>query len=236
MYSRAQHNRTLRPQWGNSNFINKIRYQQNLHYYNAKFEKNEHDIKKTWRTLADSIQISKNKPNRIKCILDYERPVTDQLEIDNKFNYFFLWIVVPPSPKICLQLEIITIENVWLVTLCHRTVDDDIIAKTLHSIKSKSSSGRDGISTKLLKFLSPALISPLLAIINQTLNTGINSDKLKIAKVIPLFKKDDTAKTDNYRSISLLVLNLENIRESCIQPVVQIFYTKQFVLWQSIRF
>ena len=41
---------------------------------------------------------------------------------------------------------------------------------------------------------------------------------------------------DNYRSISLLVLNLENIRESCIQPVVQIFYTKQFVLWQSIRF
>ena len=54
--------------------------------------------------------------------------------------------------------------------------------------------------------------------------------------MIPLFKKDDKAKTDNNRSISLLVLNLENIRESCIQPVVQIFYTKQFVLWQSKRF
>ena len=78
--------------------------------------------------------------------------------------------------------------------------------------------------------LSPPLISPLRAIINQTLNTGINSDKLKIAKVIPLFKKDDKAKTANHRSISLLALNLENIRESCIQPVVQIFYTKQFVL------
>ena len=34
-------------------------------------------------------------------------------------------------------------------------------------------------------------MSPLRAIINQTLNTGINSDKLKIAKVIPLLKKDD---------------------------------------------
>ena len=79
-------------------------------------------------------------------------------------------------------------------------------------------------------------MSPLRAIINQTLNTGINSDKLKIAKVIPLLKKDDKTKTDNYRSISLLALNLENIRESCIQPVVQIFYTNKFVLWQSIRF
>ena len=40
-----------------------------------------------------------------------------------------------------------------------------------------------------------------------------------------MFKKDDKAKADNYCSISLLALNLENIRESCKQPVVQIFYT-----------
>ena len=40
--------------------------------------------------------------------------------------------------------------------------------------------------------------------INQSLITGIFPDKLKIAKVIPLFKKNDASVIDNYRPISLL--------------------------------
>ena len=43
-----------------------------------------------WKTIAGIIQISKNKPNGIKRTLDYERRVTDQLEIVNKFNDFFI--------------------------------------------------------------------------------------------------------------------------------------------------
>ena len=68
-------------------------------------------------------------------------------------------------------------------------VDENHIAKTLASLRTKNSSGHDGISTKLLKFTSPALLKPLTIVINQSLITGILPDKLKIAKVIPLFKK-----------------------------------------------
>ena len=41
-------------------------------------------------------------------------------------------------------------------------------------------------------------------IINQSLHTGILPDKLKLAKVIPVFKKGDRTKLDNYRPISIL--------------------------------
>ena len=41
-------------------------------------------------------------------------------------------------------------------------------------------------------------------IINQSCMSGVFPDKLKLAKVIPLYKKGDSTITDNYRPISLL--------------------------------
>ena len=40
--------------------------------------------------------------------------------------------------------------------------------------------------------------------VNQSLTTGIFPDNLKLAKVIPLFKKGDPTSINNYRPISLL--------------------------------
>ena len=46
--------------------------------------------------------------------------------------------------------------------------------------------------------------TPLSLIINQSLCSGSFPSKLKLAKVIPIFKKNDNKKFDNYRPISLL--------------------------------
>ena len=70
-------------------------------------------------------------------------------------------------------------------------VDEDHINKIMKSLKNKTSSGHDGISIKLLKYLSPALLKPLTLIINQSLITGLFPEKLKVAKVQLLFKKGD---------------------------------------------
>ena len=56
----------------------------------------------------------------------------------------------------------------------------------------------------LLKKVKNILCDPITLIINQSLNTGIFPSKLKKAKVIPLFKKEDPRILDNYRPISLL--------------------------------
>ena len=75
------------------------------------------------------------------------------------------------------------------------------VARCLHN---KSSSRKDGISLKLLKYFLPGLSKSLTLIINQSLLTDLFPDRLKIAKVIPLYKKGDESILDNYRPISLL--------------------------------
>ena len=45
---------------------------------------------------------------------------------------------------------------------------------------------------------------PLLHIFNQSLQSGIFPDKLKIARVTPLFKNESDSELGNYRLISVL--------------------------------
>ena len=82
------------------------------------------------------------------------------------------------------------------------SIDD--IQKIIYKLKKKSSTGHDGISTKLLQRLCPIIAMPLTSIINQSLYTGIFPENLKLAKVLPLFKKGDNQLFNNYRPISLL--------------------------------
>ena len=96
------------------------------------------------------------------------------------------------------------LQNGILTSFSFTLVSENDVLRHLSSLRTKNSAGIDGISVKLLKELSSALINPLTLIINQSLVTGIFPTKLKIAKVLPLFKKNGYTIMDNYRPISLL--------------------------------
>ena len=57
---------------------------------------------------------------------------------------------------------------------------------------------------KLLKLARSFISLPLAEIFNQSILTGIYPAKLKLAKVVPVFKDDDDTLPENYRPISLL--------------------------------
>ena len=53
----------------------------------------------------------------------------------------------------------------------------------------ETSSGHDKISCIILKEIKDIIAEPLSLVVNQALNTGMFPSKLKLAKVVPLFKK-----------------------------------------------
>ena len=111
-------------------------------------------------------------------------------------------------------------------------MDDKNIAKYISSLASKESTGHDGISHKLLKYLSPVLTNSLCLIIYQSLVMGIFPTKLKIAKVLPVFKKDDVTLMDNYRPISLLT-SISKLFEKVVFTQLHDYFHKNQLFYSS---
>ena len=71
----------------------------------------------------------------------------------------------------------------------------------INNLKPKKSAGYDYISQILYKASVDTLPKILAYIINQSLTTSRFPNKLKIAKIIPIFKKDDKHDFNNYISL-----------------------------------
>ena len=79
----------------------------------------------------------------------------------------------------------------------------------IDSLKAKKQLwGRWLITVKLLKLIKDEMSTSLTLVINQSLISGIFPDHLKIAKVIPIYKKDYPAIFGNYRPISIVPVNI----------------------------
>ena len=161
----------------------------------------------TWKTISEIICKSSNKRNELEKIVVESKTIVDKKEICNWFNDFFSKI----GPKLAENIKAYDkigyetyLKKCVLTSFSFNLVDENDVMKYLTTLRSKNVSGHDGISVKLLKYLVPVMIKPLTLIINQSLVTGIFPEKLKIAKVSPLFKKDDITIMDNYRPVSLL--------------------------------
>ena len=103
-------------------------------------------------------------------------------------------------------------------------VDENTVIDVLRQLPLKSSFGFDGISSHLLHNIEIYLVKPLTLLAKQTLNSGIFPEKLKIAKVIPIFKKGDSTQFTNYRQISLLpVISKVGILEKIIYKQLYCF-------------
>ena len=183
-------------------------------------------MRKTWSTINEIICKSKHKQFGIKAMLYEGKQINDCDKIAELFNKFYLDIgssrvnksVQPANSDFQKYLT----RNV-LTSFHFDLVNESFLNKVIHNLRIKSSSGHDGISTKLLKLLSPAITPPLTMIINQSLLTGIFPEKLKIAKAIPLYKKGDPLIMGNYRPISLLPAILKLFEKVVYQQLYHYF-------------
>lgn len=83
-------------------------------------------------------------------------------------------------------------------------VNENEIVSILGKFKNKTSTDSDGIDMIILKKTIDFIIEPLCYISNLSFRTGVFPDRMKTAKVTPLFKTGDKRSFTNYRPVSLL--------------------------------
>ena len=89
-------------------------------------------------------------------------------------------------------------------TFIFKTINNAVTQQNLSSLKPSNSCGHDNISSTALKSISNEISNCITLIKNQSILTGSFPDNLKLAKVVPIFKKDDISQIKNYRLISVL--------------------------------
>ena len=189
-----------------SAILNKTINRAKSHYYHGEFYRCKHDMKKTWNIINDLLCRRTKSQNSLTYLEINSLKITQTDDIANHFNNYFAGIGPLLSSTINNQNKTHSdyLKERILCSFSFSLVTPDEVKKIISGFTPKSSSGVDNMSMKLLKRIENAILWPLTLVINQSLTTGIFPDKLKVAKVVPLFKKGNEHLPDNYRPISLL--------------------------------
>ena len=176
-------------------------------YYKKIISSHKNSTTQLWKTFGKILNKNKVKHSNISSLLINDNKVTDPQAITDYFNNFFCNIGERLANNFSNQnnhdykkfLKEPASQSIFLYD-----TDMTEIENTVRNLKNSNSTGHDEFSLKFVKLSLPILAPALVKIFNLSINSGTYPDKLKIAKVIPIFKKGATTSVNNYRPISIL--------------------------------
>lgn len=189
--------------------FNKAKRKAKLLYTNSILLSCKNNAKQTWDFINRTLGKTHNKKCTVDLLTVNDTPTNSPKEIAKHFCEFFADVGKKQSDKIGNISNCKTAED-YLNDINHGNsiylypTDAVEITDIVSKLKSKNSFGHDNLSTNILKKIINGILHPLTILINRSLSEGIFPEYLKLAKVIPVYKKGEHDKLDNYRPISLL--------------------------------
>ena len=176
-------------------------------FYDNEFNKFKGDMKKTWNTISSVLGRKKMKsvfPNKMKTENGSE--FAGKTNIANEFNKLF-------TDNNSEDDNLNNTNNINFASFLRMNINSnfrfqaislDSLESIVKNLQPKHSFGYDELSPLTFKNIFTCIKQPLLKLINLSLLNGIFPNKLKLAKVVPVFKKNEANQISNYRPISLL--------------------------------
>ncbi len=175
-------------------------------FFKEKVDNDKRNVKTLWDMFGPIIKPEKKKPKNVVSRLLVNGQTADKNEdIANVFNDYFSTI----GKSLCEANTSGTdyrfyLKNANVNTFFLHAVSPQELKSELVKLNPNKSPGSDNISPKILKICAEELTKPLTVLTNMIFSSAEYPDPLKLAKVIPIYKKNDRSEPGNYRPISLL--------------------------------
>ena len=199
-------------------------------YFHDKLISVSSDLRKTWSVIKQIV--AKKKPERrFRNMKDSSGICSDPLHIATKFNNFFANIgpsLASKVPSTQLSHKDFLVGHYANCFFLNPTTPFEV-SSIVHSLKNSKREGVEGLSLSPIKETIDLLAAPLSHICNLSFERGVFPDKLKIAKIVPVFKSDDPSLFSNYRPISILPC-LSKVLEKLFYLRLSEFLTKFNIL------
>ena len=189
-----------------SNKVRELLRKSEIMFYKNELDKHSGNCQNLWKTFGKILNNKKRSSHIISSLKINNKDICDSYLIAQEFNKYFCSI----GEKLAENFENTNdnhknyLRNKVENSFFFHEINESELDKEIENLDSKKSSGFDEISVKFLKICKSIILKPLVLIFNQSILTGQYPNNLKIAKVIPLFKKGEKAVMSNYRPISLL--------------------------------
>ena len=176
-------------------------------YYENKLSENKTNIKQTFKYLNEIINRKQSKPKATSLFTYENQDLTDPTEIANKFCQYFSNI----GPKLAKNIPtsqttspISYLAQQHLSSLFLDSVTENEVIELTNSFSPNKAAGYDNIPMLMIQKTITTIAKPLSHIINLSFTTGTVPDRLKISRIIPLFKSGLKSSFSNYRPVSIL--------------------------------
>jgi len=182
-----------------------IRKSKRRHYF-LKFENTKNNMRETWKTINSIIGSGKKQSSQSKFKDELGNFVSNPQDISNRFNNFFVDI----GPKLASSIQNTGknyydyLSDTMTSSMYMKPIVEMEIIKIIEKFNQNKSAGHDNIGNFIIKRVANDIVKPLAMVFNLSISTGTVPEKLKTAKVIPIYKKNDAAVFSNYRPVSLL--------------------------------
>ena len=176
-------------------------------YYQKEFAGAKGNSRKTWDILRGVLKLGgRDSSTDIPSSIDYKGEVLVGEKIAEGFNKFFSTVgydLAKKIPNSKFRADSYLKGQVGRRFRFQEICSESIVWYSLQ-LKDKTSVGFDGVSTRVVKRITPAVEKPLCHLFNLSLQTGFIPPEFKISRVIPLFKAGSKNDFGNYRPISII--------------------------------
>ena len=213
-----------------ANKLNKIKAISKTKYYNNQFEKYKTNLKATWKLIGNLIKRQPKGQLSPSRLIRNGIVYTDKHDIANQFNQHFVNVGINLANKLNTSSTNPTayIRNSPVSSFVMSNVTESQVRQLFLSLDGNKSS--NSIPNTIIKISSSIMAPIFTSIYNESINTGVVPNVLKISRITPIYKNGLETDPNNFRPISILS-PFAKVLERLIYNQLECFLTKNKLIF-----